>query len=113
MKKNLIVTYSPDEAIKPIFQEILGEVAHIDFLPEKDDSDRVRLLEGADVDFQAFDHRLGCQVVATDNVDDRCQATGSDQWHVNPVLMSMIAGSAVTKYRLLVAKYIVSQTGPQ
>ena len=49
MKKNLIVTYSPDEAIKPIFQEILGEVAHIDFLPEKDDSDRVRLLEGADV----------------------------------------------------------------
>ncbi len=49
MKKKIIVTYSPNEAIKLIFQEILGELAHIDFLPEKDDSDRIRLLEGADV----------------------------------------------------------------
>ena len=49
MKKNILVTYSPDEAIKPIFQEILGEFAHIEFLPGKNDSDRIRLLEGADV----------------------------------------------------------------
>jgi glycerate dehydrogenase len=49
MKKNIIVTYSPDAAIKPVFQEILGSVAQIDFLPEKEDSDRIRLLEGTDV----------------------------------------------------------------
>jgi len=49
MKKNIIVTYSPDEAIKPIFPDILGELAHIDFLPGKNDSDRIRLVETADV----------------------------------------------------------------
>jgi glycerate dehydrogenase len=49
MKKNIIITYSPDEAIKPIFQEILGELAHIEFLPGKNASDRIRLLESADV----------------------------------------------------------------
>ena len=49
MKKNIIVSYSPDEDAKMLFPEILGEVGHIDFLPEKDDLDRIRLLEGADV----------------------------------------------------------------
>jgi len=49
MKKNIIVSYAPDEDAKMLFQEILGEVGHIDFLPEKDDWDRIRLLEGADV----------------------------------------------------------------
>ena len=49
MEKNILVTYSPDEAIKPIFKEILGDLAHIDFLPGKKDSDRIRLLKTADV----------------------------------------------------------------
>ena len=49
MKPNLLVTYSPREETKKIFRDVLGEVAQIDFLPEKDDSDRIRLLEGADV----------------------------------------------------------------
>jgi len=49
MQLNLLVSYRPDEAIKPIFHEILGELAHIDFLPEKKDHDRIKLLKGADV----------------------------------------------------------------
>ena len=49
MKKNIIVTYSPRDETKKIFREVLGEVAHFDFLPEKDESDRIRMLEGADV----------------------------------------------------------------
>jgi len=49
MKKNIIVSYSPDEDAKMLFPEILGDLGHIDFLPEKDDSDRIRLLAGADV----------------------------------------------------------------
>jgi glycerate dehydrogenase len=49
MKKNIIVTYSPRDETKKIFREVLGEVAHFDFLPEKDESDRIRLLEAADV----------------------------------------------------------------
>ena len=49
MKKNIIVSYAPDEDAKMLFPEILGEVGHIDFLPDKDDSVRIRLLAGADV----------------------------------------------------------------
>ena len=49
MKKNIIVSYSPDEDAKALCPEILGELAHIDFLPEKHDSDRIRLLEAADI----------------------------------------------------------------
>jgi glycerate dehydrogenase len=32
-----------------IFHEVLGDLGHIDFLAEKKDSDRIKLLEGADV----------------------------------------------------------------
>ena len=49
MKKSVIVSYSPDEAIKPIFHEVLGDLARIDFLPQKNDHDRIKLLRGADV----------------------------------------------------------------
>jgi len=49
MKKNIIVSYSPDEDSNMLFQEVLGDLARIHFLPEKHDSDRIRLLEGADI----------------------------------------------------------------
>ena len=49
MKKSVIVSYSPDEAINPIFHEVLGDLASIEFLPEKNDHDRIKLLRGADV----------------------------------------------------------------
>jgi len=49
MKKSVIVSYSPDEAIKPIFHEVLGDLARIDFLPQKNHHDRIKLLRGADV----------------------------------------------------------------
>ena len=49
MKPNLLVTYSPRVETKKIFRDVLGEVIHIDFLPEKDGLDRIKLLECADV----------------------------------------------------------------
>jgi phosphoglycerate dehydrogenase-like enzyme len=49
MKPYLLVTYLPRQEIKEIYRDVLGEVAHIDFLPEKDDSNRIRLLGRADV----------------------------------------------------------------
>ncbi len=49
MKNKIIVSYAPDEDIKMIFHEVLGELADIDFLPEKNETDRKKLLESADV----------------------------------------------------------------
>ena len=49
MKKNILVSYSPGENQKMVFHEILEDLAHIDFLPEKKDHDRIKLLKGADV----------------------------------------------------------------
>jgi len=49
MKPNLLVTYSPKDETKKIFRDVLGEVAHIDFLPKKEASGRIRLLERAEV----------------------------------------------------------------
>lgn len=48
MRKNVVVSYSPDLSIKPIFHEILRDLASIEFLPEKNQHDRVELLKGAD-----------------------------------------------------------------
>ena len=49
MIPSLLVTYLPKEGRRENFQEIIGNLAHIVFLPEKDDSDRIGLLEQADV----------------------------------------------------------------
>ena len=49
MKKNILVSYSPDADIKIIYREILGDLGQIDFLTEQKDSDRIRLLEAAEV----------------------------------------------------------------
>ncbi len=49
MNNNILVSYSPDEDIKKIFHEVLGGLGHIEFLPEKSGSDRIKLLDGADV----------------------------------------------------------------
>lgn len=49
MIPSLLVTYLPKEGRREKFQEIIGDLANIVFLPEKDDSDRIGLLEQADV----------------------------------------------------------------
>jgi len=49
MKKNIVVSYSPDEDIKKIYYEVLGDLGRIDFLPESKDSERIELLDGADL----------------------------------------------------------------
>lgn len=49
MKPNLLVSYRPDKTIKLIFYEVLGDLARIEFLPEKNDHDRIKLLRGAGV----------------------------------------------------------------
>lgn len=49
MKKNIVVTYSPRDEIRDIFDEVLGDIADIHFLKEQKDKDRISLLERADV----------------------------------------------------------------
>ena len=49
MKKKIIVSYLPKKLTKPTFQEILGELAVIDFLPGTKGKQRIGLLEDADV----------------------------------------------------------------
>jgi glycerate dehydrogenase len=49
MIPSLLVTYLPKEEIREYFQEIIGDLAHIVFLPEQNASKRIRLLEAADV----------------------------------------------------------------
>jgi glycerate dehydrogenase len=49
MIHSLLVTYLPKEEIREYFQEIIGDLAHIVFLPEQNASKRIRLLEAADV----------------------------------------------------------------
>ena len=49
MKKNIVVTYSPRDEIRDIFDEVLGDLADIHFLKEQKDKDRISLLEAADV----------------------------------------------------------------
>ena len=49
MKKNIVVSYSPDEGIKKIYHEVLGDLGRIDFLPERKNSERNHLLDGAEV----------------------------------------------------------------
>ncbi|MBW2443019.1 MAG: hydroxyacid dehydrogenase [Deltaproteobacteria bacterium] len=49
MIPSLLVTYLPKKETREYFKEIIGDLAHIVFLPEKDNSKRIRLLENADV----------------------------------------------------------------
>ncbi|MGB5747762.1 MAG: 2-hydroxyacid dehydrogenase [Desulfobacterales bacterium] len=49
MKKNIVVSYSPAKDIKILYHEALGGLGRIDFLPESKDSERIKLLEGADL----------------------------------------------------------------
>jgi phosphoglycerate dehydrogenase-like enzyme len=49
MKRNIVVTYSPRDEIRGIFEEVLGGLAEIHFLKEQKDQDRISLLEGANV----------------------------------------------------------------
>ena len=49
MKKNIVVTYSPREEIRVIFDDVLGDLADIHFLKDQNDQDRISLLERADV----------------------------------------------------------------
>jgi glycerate dehydrogenase len=49
MEKNIVVSYSPDEDIKKIYLEVLGDLGQIDFLSEQKDSGRIKLLERAEV----------------------------------------------------------------
>ena len=49
MKKNIIVSYKPSKDTRDLFDAILGELGRIEFLPPKDDSERIGLLEDADI----------------------------------------------------------------
>ena len=49
MKKNIIVSYSPDEDTKKIYYEVLGDLGRIVFLPERKGPKRIELLDGADI----------------------------------------------------------------
>ena len=49
VNNNILVSYSPDEDIKKVFYEVLGDMGQIDFLPPQKGSDRIKLLEAADV----------------------------------------------------------------
>ena len=49
MKKNIVVSYTPGKDIKKIFGEVLGDLGRIDFIAEKKKSERIKLLNGADV----------------------------------------------------------------
>lgn len=49
MKKSIVVSYSPDEGIKKIYHEVLGDLGRIDFLPERKNSEAIHLLDGAEV----------------------------------------------------------------
>ena len=48
-KKTIVVTYSPREEIRLIYDEVLGDLADIQYLKEQKDQGRVRLLAAADV----------------------------------------------------------------
>jgi phosphoglycerate dehydrogenase-like enzyme len=49
MKNNILVSYSPNEDIRVIFDEVLGDLADIHFLQGQRDQDRIKLLEATDV----------------------------------------------------------------
>jgi len=49
MKKNIVVSYSPDEDTKKIYYEVLGDLGRIVFLPERKGPKRIELLDGADI----------------------------------------------------------------
>ena len=49
MKSNIVVTYLPKDETKSIYQATLGELAHLHFLPEQTEQDRIKLFEAADV----------------------------------------------------------------
>jgi len=49
MKNNILVSYLPDEGIKKIYHEVLGDLGRIDFFPERKDSEKIKLLGEADV----------------------------------------------------------------
>ena len=49
MKHNILVSYLPDEGIKKIYHEVLGDLGRIDFFPERKDSEKIKLLGEADV----------------------------------------------------------------
>ncbi len=49
MKKNILVSYTPNEAARDLFDAILGQFGRIAFLSGKDDAERIGLLENADV----------------------------------------------------------------
>jgi phosphoglycerate dehydrogenase-like enzyme len=49
MKKNILVSYLPDEDIKNIYHEVLGDFGPIDFLPASKGSERLEMLDGSDL----------------------------------------------------------------
>ena len=49
MKKNIAVSYSPDDDIQTIYHEVLGDLGRIDFLPESKGSERIKLLNEAEL----------------------------------------------------------------
>ena len=49
MKSSIVVTYLPKDETKSIYQATLGELAHLHFLPEQTEQDRIKLIEAADV----------------------------------------------------------------
>ncbi len=51
MKNSILVSYSPDEDIQPIFFEVLGDLADINFLPGNNVHKRIKLLNAAEVIF--------------------------------------------------------------
>lgn len=48
MKSSIVVTYLPKDETKSIYQTTLGELAHLHFLPEQTEHDRIKMIEAAD-----------------------------------------------------------------
>lgn len=49
MKNNILVSYSPDKEEKKIYQEVLKDLAHINYLPRSPQNERIQMLNSADV----------------------------------------------------------------
>ena len=58
MKSIIVVTYLPKDETKSIYQATLGELAHLHFLPEQTEHDRIKLIEAADAMTKAAEVRL-------------------------------------------------------
>ncbi len=49
LMKNIVVSYSPDKEEKKIFQDLLKDLAHVDYLPRSPQNERIQMLNSADV----------------------------------------------------------------